>query len=68
MLAGMSPFALRDKAKAFLAKAKDDGIVMAQAEELKKRDQEITDLKAQMERLMANVEKRGPGRPKKEAE
>jgi hypothetical protein len=68
MLVGMSPFALRDKARAYLAQAKDSSFAMAAVEELRKRDQEIADLKEQMQRLMLNSEKRGPGRPKKEAE
>lgn len=70
MLVGMSPFALRDKARAFLAHAKDSGLVMAQAEELRKRDQQIVELQEQMQRLIAGqgTDKRGPGRPKKEAE
>lgn len=68
MLVGMSPFAFRDKAKAFLAQAKDSSVVMKQAEELAKRDQEIQDLKDQMNRLAASMEARKPGRPKKEAE
>lgn len=72
MLVGMSPFAFREKAQAFLAQAKDSGVAQMQAEEIKKRDQEIADLKAQVTRLMemANKDepKRGPGRPKKEAE
>jgi hypothetical protein len=71
MAVGMSPFAFRDKARAYLAAAKDSGVVMQQAEELKKRDLQITELQEQMARLMAQMqqpEKRGPGRPKKEAE
>lgn len=67
MLVGMSPFSFRDKARAFLAAAKDSGVVMAQAEELKKRDLEIAELREQMSRLMASMEeKKKPGRPKKE--
>lgn len=70
MAAGMSPFAFRDKAKAFLAASKDSGLVMQQAEELKKRDLQIEELQAQMRRLLESqsTDKRGPGRPKKEAE
>jgi hypothetical protein len=71
MAVGMSPFAFRDKAKAYLANAKDSGVVMAQAEELKKRDLQIQEMQDQIARLMASMAqpgKRGPGRPKKEAE
>lgn len=71
MLVGMQPFALREKAKAFLAQAKDSSVVQQQAEEIKKRDQQIADLQAQMTRLMEAMKKddepkRGPGRPKKD--
>lgn len=65
MLVGVSPFALRDKAKAYLASAKDSGVVMAQAEELKRRDQEIADLREQVSRLAAAADRK-PGRPRKE--
>lgn len=71
MAAGMSPFAFRDKARAFLAASKDSGIVMQQAEELARRDLEIKELREQMNALMARLsepEKRSPGRPRKEAE
>jgi hypothetical protein len=40
---------------------------MAQADEIAKRDQQIADLQAQMRQLIEATEKRGPGRPKKEA-
>jgi len=66
MLAGMAPFSFRDKARAYLDQAKDSSVVMAQAEELRRRDQEIQDLKDQMQRLIAATERK-PGRPRKEA-
>ncbi len=65
MLVGMSPFSFRDKARAFLAAAKDSSVVMAQAEEIRRRDQEIADLKEQMQRLIQTAEK-PRGRPRKE--
>lgn len=70
MLVGMSPLAFRDKAKAFLANAKDSSLVQAQADELRKRDQEIADLKHQMEMLMRKMEEDKPkrGRPAKTEE
>lgn len=68
MLLGMAPHTFREKAKAYLASAKDSAFAMAQAEELLKRDREIQALKDQMQKLMEAQEKRGPGRPKKEAE
>lgn len=64
MCAGMSPYAFRDKAKRFLDFAKGVAEVNSQSEELKKRDAEIAELRAQMQELMAN-QKRGPGRPPK---
>lgn len=63
MIAGMSPFALRDKAKAFINQAKDSSFVQMQAEELSKRDAEIELLKKQMAELMANQDKPKRGRP-----
>lgn len=51
MIAGMSPLALRDKAIAYLAQAKDSSFAQKQAEELKLRDQQIEDLKTQMAEL-----------------
>lgn len=68
MLVGMSPFSFRDKAKAYLAQAKDSSVVMAQAEELRKRDQQIADLQEQMQRLIAVTEEKKRGRPPKEPE
>jgi hypothetical protein len=65
MLVGMSPFSFRDKARAFLAAAKDSSVVMAQAEELRKRDQQIADLEAQIQRLAQAAESKR-GRPRKE--
>ena len=58
MTAGMSPLALRDKAKAFLENAKDSSFAQKQAEELKLRDQQIEDLKAQMERMAKMIEEK----------
>jgi hypothetical protein len=70
MLVGMHPFSFRDKAKAYLAQAKDSSIVMQQAEELRKRDQQIADLMEAQERMSREFMemKRKPGRPKKEPE
>lgn len=58
MTAGMSPLALRDKAKAFLDNAKDSSFAQKQAEELKLRDQQIADLTAQMERMAKMMEEK----------
>ena len=73
MLVGMSPLAFRDKARAYLTQAKDSSYSMKQAEEIRKRDQEIEDLKHQMQQMnemMQRIEpvKRGPGRPPKNRE
>jgi hypothetical protein len=58
MTAGMSPLALRDKAQAFLENAKDSSFAQKQAEELNLRDQQIADLKAQMERMAKMMEEK----------
>jgi hypothetical protein len=70
MMVGMHPFSFRDKAKAYLAQAKDSSIVMQQAEEIRKRDQQIQDLLEGQERMAREFAeiKRKPGRPKKEVE
>jgi hypothetical protein len=70
MAAGMAPYALRDKATAYLENAKDSALVQSQTEELRKREQEIADLKAQVERLALSLEEQKPkrGRPAKEDE
>lgn len=57
MAAGMSPFALRDKAKAFLSSAKDTAFVQQQAEELSKRDEIIARMEAQIAELAAQANK-----------
>lgn len=64
MAAGMSPFALRDKAKAFLASAKDTALVQQQADELRKRDEELAAIKAQLAELAAIANKQ-KAKPKK---
>ncbi len=57
MVAGMGTHALREKAKSFLARAKDSAVYDAQAQELRKRDSEIQELKDQMASLLAAKEK-----------
>lgn len=66
MIVGMSGFSFRDKAKAFLAAAKDSSVVMQQADELRKRDTEIEELKRQVAQLAQMAEARKPGRPRKD--
>jgi len=51
MTAGMSPLGLRDKAKAFLSTAKGSALVQQQADELRKRDDELLAIKAQLAEL-----------------
>jgi hypothetical protein len=51
MAAGMSPLGLRDKAKAFLSSAKGSALVQQQADELRKRDEELSAIKAQLAEL-----------------
>lgn len=53
MVIGMGTHVFRDKAKSYLAHAKDSAIVDHQNEELRKRDAEIEALKAQMAEFMA---------------
>lgn len=64
MLAGMSPHAFRDRARAFLLAAKDSALPQAQAEELRKKDEQIAALQAQMAELAKTVEGLKP--PKQE--
>ena len=66
MTAGMSPLALRDKAQAFLENAKDSSFAQKQAEELKLRDQEIADLKDQMNRMAKMIEEKSKSEAKSE--
>jgi hypothetical protein len=68
MMVGMSPFAFRDKARARLAQAKDSAVVEAQADELRKREQENQSLRDELARLSQLIETKKPGRPKKETE
>jgi hypothetical protein len=71
----MGCYELRTKAAAYIAAAKDSSLAQKQAEDLMLRNQEIEDLKATVLRLGSQLEamqamdpeKRGPGRPRKEA-
>lgn len=81
MIGGMSPYVLREKARAFLKAAQESALPQHQAEELAKRDDEIKMLKEEMKRLAESIKavapqpavviaapvlpKRGPGRPSK---
>ncbi len=67
MIVGMGGHAFREKAKNYLARAKDSAIVDAQSEELRKRDEEIETLKRQMNELMSAQSANKPrGRPPQE--
>ena len=68
MAAGMSPLALRDKAKAYLGSAKDTALVQQQADELSKRDEIIARMEAQIAELaqQANKSKAMPKKAKAE--
>ena len=68
MAAGMSPLALRDKAKAYLGSAKDTALVQQQADELSKRDEIIARMEAQIAELaqQANKPKATPKKAKPE--
>lgn len=76
---GMAPGALRERAKAYLDHASGTAQATAVADEIAKRDAELADLRAANERMQKQLEmvlaklseepeKRGPGRPRKEAE
>ena len=80
MIAGMNPLQLRERAKIYLATAKDSGLAMKQAEELKAREAEIAELRtkqqeseerhsqemAELRQLITQAtQKRKPGRPPK---
>jgi len=55
MIGGMSPYMLREKARAFLQSAKDSALPQHQAEELAKRDAEIALLKEQIAQIASKV-------------
>lgn len=57
MIVGMGAHAIREKAKNYLAKAKDSAVLDSQAEELRKRDAEINQLKEQMNSMLAKMQK-----------
>jgi len=55
MIGGMAPYVLREKARAFLKAATDTAMPQHQAEELAKRDAEITMLKEQIAIIAGKV-------------
>lgn len=55
MAGGMAPMALRERAKLYLEAAKDNSLAQKQADEIKKRDEEIAAMKQQLEELSALV-------------
>lgn len=65
MIVGMGGHAFREKAQNYLKRAKDSAIVDAQAEELRKRDEQLEALQKQMEEMAAKLAEREPkrGRP-----
>jgi len=65
MIVGMGNHAFRDRARNYLARAKDSAIVDAQADELRKRDTEIEALKQQMSELMNKGDASRRGKPPK---
>lgn len=52
---GMSPLAFRERAKLYLENARDNAFAIKQAEEIKKRNEEVEALKKQVEELTALV-------------
>ena len=72
MAAGMDPYTLRQKAQAYLRAASDTAEAVNREDELRKKDEEIAALREQQEAMAAQLaelmaDKRGPGRPRKEA-
>jgi hypothetical protein len=75
MAAGMSPIALRDKARAFLQMARDGAVVMQQAGELaqerartKAMEEGMREMQAQMEEMRKSLEGQEPKRGRKPKE
>lgn len=70
MIVGMGGHAFREKAQNYLKRAKDSEVFDAQAEELRKRDEQIAELQRQMNELMAATAEKETkrGRPAKEPE
>ena len=72
MAAGMDPYTLRQKAQAYLRAASDTAEAVNREDEIRKKDEEIAALREQQEAMAAQLaelmaDKRGPGRPRKEA-
>ena len=70
MMGGISPYALREKARAYLKAATDSALPQHQAEELAKRDAVIDSLNAELKRVAALVDAKpsaapAPAAPKK---
>ena len=65
-LVGMSGYALRDRAKNWLAASKGEAVATQMAEQNKQLQDQMADLQAQLLALQAGQQdqKRGPGRPK----
>lgn len=66
MIAGMSPFALRDHATRFLKLAADDSAMLEQDTRAKKLEDELAEMKQQMAELIAAQGKKTLTVPKKE--
>ena len=72
MAAGMDPYTLRQKAQAYLRAAEQTADAVNREDEIRKKDEEIAALREQQEVMAAQLaelmnDKRGPGRPRKEA-
>lgn len=57
MIAGIAPFSFRERAKLYLETARDSSVAIKQADELKKREAEIAELKKAQEAAAAKHEK-----------
>jgi len=56
MIAGMSPFGFRERAKLYLETAKDNSIAVKQAEEIKARDAKLAQMEKDMQEMKAMLE------------
>lgn len=74
MIAGMSPYAFRERAQRFLKAAADDGYLNQQADAVKRLEAERETMQQQMERMQAMIEelaanqKAKPGRKPQNAQ
>jgi hypothetical protein len=56
MIGGMNPLALRERAKLFLESAKDTALAVKQADEIKRRDEEMAKMRQEMAEMKSLLE------------